>query len=687
MKHILIVDDKEENVYYLRSLLTGHGFTVDSARHGAEALVLARRSLPDAIISDLLMPVMDGYTLLRHWKADNRLRKIPFVVYTATYTEHEDEQLALDLGADAFILKPAEPEDFLQRLREIQAKAAAKAPLLPSAPVGDDRALLEVYNKTLIRKLEEKTLQQEETNQILRQDIVKRQQVEEQLRWRTALFEALMDSSIDGILVVDSEGKVLLQNQRTHELWKIPEHLTLNMNDPEHLRFASSQAKNPGQFTEEVAYLHSHPDEIGHDEIELIDGTIMDRSSWPIRDKAGAYYGRIWYFRDITERRNLETQFRQAQKMEAIGQLAGGVAHDFNNILAVILMQAGLMTLESDISDQVRTFASEIEKAAQRAANLTRQLLLFSRQQAMQPVDFDLRDAVTNMARMLQRILGEDIRLQFKLAPVPLAIHADAGMIDQILLNLTVNARDAMPTGGELVIETSVAEFDEVSAEHTFQGRSGSFACMSVTDTGCGIPPENLSRIFEPFFTTKDVGKGTGIGLATVFGIVQQHQGWVNVYSELGQGTTLRVYLPRLDTPVDGIPHPAPVAIRGGSETILLLEDDFAVRASITDTLVSLGYRVLEAGTGAEALEVWDKYRAHIDLLLTDLVLPGGMTGGELAAQLLAQDPQLRVIYSSGYSSEIVNKHVPLEEGVNFLSKPFETRKLAQTVRNRLDRS
>jgi signal transduction histidine kinase/FixJ family two-component response regulator len=686
MTRILIVDDKEENLYYLRSLLTGHGFTVDSARHGAEALVIARQAPPDAIISDLLMPVMDGYTLLRHWKADNRLRKIPFAVYTATYTEREDEQLALDLGADAFILKPAEPEDFLLRLREIQAKAAAKSPLLPSTPVGDDRALLEVYNKTLIRKLEEKTLQQEETNQILRQDIAKRQQVEEQLRWRTALFEALMDSSIDGILVVDSHGKILLQNQRINELLKIPRHLALDMKDAEQLQFATNQAKNPEEFAEGIAYLEAHPDEIGHDEVELIDGIILDRSSWPIRDKTGAFYGRIWYFRDITERRNLETQFRQAQKMEAIGQLAGGVAHDFNNILAVILMQAGLMTLELDITDQVRTFASEIEKAAQRAGNLTRQLLLFSRQQAMQSNDFDLRDAVTNMSRMLQRILGEDIRLQFKLAPVPLAIHADAGMIDQILLNLTVNARDAMPAGGELIIETAAVEFDEVTAEQAFQGRAGSFACMSVTDTGCGIPPENLSRIFEPFFTTKDVGKGTGIGLATVFGIVQQHQGWINVYSEVGRGTTLRVYLPRLSTPVEGMPvQTQPLALRGGTETILLLEDDFAVRASMTDTLSSLGYRVLEAGTGAEALEVWEKYRDQIDLLLTDLVLPGGMTGGELAGKLIAQVPQLRVIYSSGYSSEIVNKHVRLEEGVNFLSKPFETRKLAQTVRNRLD--
>jgi signal transduction histidine kinase/DNA-binding response OmpR family regulator len=686
MKNVLIVDDKEDNLYYLHVLLTGHGFEVTSARHGAEALVKARKTPPDIVISDLLMPVMDGYTLLRHWKADARLKKVPFIVYTATYTEAEDERLALDLGADAFILKPAEPEDFMVRLREVQAKAANTVFSMPKEPKGDEKELMEVYNKALIRKLEEKTLQQAETNEALLQDITERKRAEEELRWRTTLFEALMESSVDGILVVDSQGKKILQNQRINELWKIPQDIAENMNDAGQLEFATSRVKNPKQFAEKVAHLNSHPDEVGRDEIEVVDGTLLERTSWPIRDKAEKYYGRIWYFRDITERRNLEMQVRQAQKMEAIGQLAGGVAHDFNNILAVILMQAGLMTVEKDISPKLLAFASEIENAAQRAGNLTRQLLLFSRQQAMQPSDLDLQDSVTHMTKMLQRILGEDIRIQFKLSPVPLVVHADPGMIDQILLNLTVNARDAMPNGGELIIETSAVEFDEVTAAQTPQGRPGSFACLSVTDTGCGIPSDILPRIFEPFFTTKEVGKGTGIGLATIFGIVQQHQGWINVYSEVNQGTTFRVYLPRL-MGLSGEKNvlPSLASVRGGSETILLVEDDPSVRSSLKNALSSLGYRVLEASDGAEALELWKQHSAEIDLLLTDLVLPGGMTGRELSERLLLDDPGLKVIYSSGYSAEIVSKHIPLEEGVNFLAKPYEARKLAQTIRNRLD--
>ena len=813
MSHVLIVDDKEENLYYLSALLTGHGYGVTSARHGAEALVKARQAPPDIVISDLLMPVMDGYTLLRHWKADAQLKKVPFIVYTATYTEEEDEKLAHSLGADAFILKPAEPEDFLARLREVQVSVAMAVPTLPKEPLGDEKDLLEVYNKTLIRKLEEKTLQLEETNQALLQDIAKRKLAEEQLRaneerlneaqhlaqmgswiwtpdgtliwsetmyqlfgmsrdttpiserflaavhpddrqrirddflewiasdrtsmemeyrlltadsglrrilgighvernaegrairatgtcqdvtvrrqaeeearWRTALFEALMVSSIDGILVVDSQGKIILQNQRVNELWKVPRHLATNMSEAEQLQLTASRTKNPQHFANEVAYLNSHPDVVGHDEVELIDGTLLDRTSWPIRDQAGVYYGRIWYFRDITERRKLETQFRQAQKMEAIGQLAGGVAHDFNNILAVILMQASLMTVEDGISDRLRTVAGEIEKAAQRAANLTRQLLLFSRQQTMQPHDLDLNDIVTNITKMLQRILGENIPMQFKLSPVPLVIYADAGMMDQILLNLTVNARDAMPAGGELIIETSAVEFDETTAAQASQGRLGSFACVSVTDTGCGIPPEILTRIFEPFFTTKDVGKGTGIGLATVFGITQQHQGWINVYSEVGKGTTFRVYLPRQTGRSNGPGiRPTPASVRGGNETILLLEDDSSVRSALQNALSSLGYRVLEASNGSEALEVWGQHRHEINLLLTDLVIPGGMTGRELAEKLLEQEPGLKIIYSSGYSAEIASKQIVLEEGVNFLAKPFETSNLARTVRNRLD--
>jgi PAS domain S-box-containing protein len=390
---------------------------------------------------------------------------------------------------------------------------------------------------------------------------------------------------------------------------------------------------------------------------------------------------------DITEWKRLEEQLRQAQKMEAIGQLASGVAHDFNNILAVIQLQAGLLKAEQNLSLQQLDFAGEIEQAAQRAANLTRQLLLFSRKQALQLRDLDLNEVVTSITKMLQRILGEDAQMQFKFSPQPLLVHADAGMMDQVLMNLTVNARDAMPKGGRLIIETSAVEFDEVTAAQTSQARPGSFACVSVSDNGCGIPPEILPRIFEPFFTTKEPGKGTGLGLATVFGIVQQHQGWINVYSEAGQGTTFRIYLSRLTKASDKKANWSSLAsIRSGNETILLVEDDSSLRASIRIALSRLGYRVLEASNGVAALEVWKQHRDEIRLLLTDLVMPGGMTGKELADQLLQSDSKLKVVYVSGYSAEIASKDFLLEEGVNFLAKPFAAHQLAQTIRNCLDK-
>jgi signal transduction histidine kinase/DNA-binding NarL/FixJ family response regulator len=681
MNHILVVDDHEENVYYLRALLAGHGFLVESARHGAEALIKARQNPPDLIISDLLMPVMDGYTLLRHWKADARLRRAPFIVYTATYTDPADERLAFSLGADAFILKPMEPEDFLARVREVQAAAAP-----PKMPSGDEKVLLEDYSHALIRKLEEKSLQLEEANRALRQDIEARKRVEEELRWKTTLLEAQMDSTLDGILVVDEQGKKVLQNQKMGELWNIPPEIAADQDDARQFQLAARRTKNPGEFINRVTALLAHPEEVNRGEIELLDGTILDRYSSPVRDKEGKYYGRIWTFRDITEHRKLETQYRQAQKMEAIGQLAGGVAHDFNNILAVILLQTSLLKSEDTTPQQRLEIVREIETAGQHAVNLTRQLLLFSRKQVPQMRDLDLNNVVTNLAKILQRFVGEDVRMQFQCAPQLLWIHADAGMLEQILMNLAVNARDAMPEGGRLVIEASAVEFDEVTAVRTPPARPGAFACLRVSDTGCGIEPENLPRIFEPFFTTKDVGKGTGLGLATVFGIVQQHQGWIKVDSQPGQGTTFRIYLPRLvQNQIPKAAANAPGAMPGGRETLLLVEDNATVRASLRITLSRMGYRILEAPNGVVALEIWKQYRPEIRLLLTDLVMPEGINGKALGEQMVREEPALKVVYLSGYSAEIIGGEEFFQEGVNFLTKPFEPLKLAQVVRDQLD--
>ncbi len=513
-----------------------------------------------------------------------------------------------------------------------------------------------------------------------------RRTAEDGLRWKTAFLEAQVDSSLDGIGVVDNEGKKLLQNQRMNELWKIPPEIVEQEDDAVQVQFIANQTKNPQQFAARIAHLNSHCDEINRDVVELIDGTVLDQSSSPVRDKYGKYYGRIWVFRDITEQRKLEQQFRQSQKMEAIGQLAGGVAHDFNNLLSVILGYGSLLLVADELSSESKDSAQQIISAAERAATLTRQLLAFSRRQVMQLRQLDLNVVVTNLTKMLQRIVGEDVRLQLNLHPNPLLTRADAGMLDQVLLNLVVNARDAMPGGGRLYIETSERSFTEEQAAALPESSPGRHVCLRVTDTGSGIAPELLSQIFDPFFTTKGPSKGTGLGLATVFGIVKQHGGSLSVESEVGRGTTFQIYLPTTEatgeSSVEVIPKAKP---RGGTETILLVEDDYAVRMLTCAVLERVGYRVLKASHGVAALKIAEQHQDAIHLLFTDIVMPEDMSGLELAARLQARMPALRVIFTSGYSADIAGRELTLQLGQNFIQKPASPQELLETVRRCLD--
>ncbi len=513
-------------------------------------------------------------------------------------------------------------------------------------------------------------------------DITKRKQIEAELRWRTAFFEAQLESSVDGILVVDEKNRKIVQNQRMIDLWKIPPEFAAEEDDTRQVRFCTQRTQNPEQFLAKIEHLYAHPREVCEDEIELDDGTVLSRYTAGVWDSEGQYYGRIWAFRDITERQQLEGRLRQAQKMEAIGQLAGGVAHDFNNLLTAIVGHLGLIRIHENLDPDVAESLEAISGAASRAANLTSQLLTFSRRQVLSVVDLDLNTVVTQLTKMLRRVLGEHIAMHVDYAADQLMFRGDAGMIDQVLLNLAVNARDAMPDSGTLRISTSSVQRADA------HGNEATFVHLTVGDTGTGISPDVLPHIFEPFYTTKEVGKGTGLGLATVFGIIEQHEGTIEVESQEGRGTEFHVYFPQI-TPTESAAEEAaalPVAA-GQGETILLVEDEPAVREVGVRTLRRFGYRVLTATNGPEALAVWSDHRLEIDLLLTDMIMPGGLSGRQLARQLITEKTDLRVVYTSGYSADIADKDHLMRDGINYLAKPYEVSRLCQIVRAALDRS
>lgn len=384
---------------------------------------------------------------------------------------------------------------------------------------------------------------------------------------------------------------------------------------------------------------------------------------------------------DVTERLNLEAQLRQAQKMESVGQLAGGIAHDFNNLLTVINGHTSLVMAGEKLSPQAAESIKEISEAGKRADALTRQLMTFSRKQELVLQAVDLNGIVKNIIKMLQRILGEDVALQVDFAPDLPPIKADLGMIEQVLLNLAVNSRDAMPRGGQLRLATACVTIDAAGARQNPESAPGQFVRLDFSDAGCGIAPENLGRIFEPFFTTKELERGTGLGLATVYGIVKQHHGWVEVTSRVGKGTDFRIFFPASAGLIGALPTtPGEAKVMGGTETILVVEDEVPLLKLMHHILESYGYKVLDSSNGKAALEIWERRKTKIDLLLTDLILPDGMAGTELASILKAAKPALKVLYTSGYNTERLAKEFPPGEQVNFVQKPFHARKLAEMV-------
>ncbi|NLI16590.1 MAG: response regulator [candidate division Zixibacteria bacterium] len=529
--------------------------------------------------------------------------------------------------------------------------------------------------------LEEKV---RERTKELRDEISDRIKAEEELAQSLSLLTATLESTADGILVVNNEGKIINLNQKFIDMWSIPPEIIQSKDNQKAIDFVLGQLKYPELFLKKVQESYAHLDIESEDTLELIDGKIFERYSQPYK-LGGKSVGRVWSFRDITEKHRLEDSLRQSQKMEAIGRLAGGVAHDFNNVLTVIMGYGDFLASKIPRDDPMFKDLEEIKKAAERASSLTHQLLAFSRKQIMSPKVLDLNKVVGNMEKMLKRLIGEDIDMVFIPKENLYRIWADQGQIEQVIMNIVVNARDAMPDGGKITIETANVELDEAYAHAHGNVRRGPHVVLSISDTGIGMDENTKSRIFEPFFTTKEVGKGTGLGLATVYGIVKQTGGDIYVYSEPGKGTTFKIYLPQINQEQENRAGAENTnESLDGDETILLVEDEKSLRDLAFAILVRRGYTVLEAGNGEEATAISRNYNGTIHLMLTDVIMPL-MNGRELADKLRQERPDMHVLFMSGYTDEAIIRHGVLDSMDAFIQKPFTPVRLAKTVREILD--
>ncbi|EQB63218.1 MAG: PAS sensor protein [candidate division Zixibacteria bacterium RBG-1] len=522
-------------------------------------------------------------------------------------------------------------------------------------------------------------------------NITERKKAEEGLRSTLSLLTATLESTADGILVVDQEGKIVSFNRKFVEMWRIPNSVVASKDDNQALEYVLDQLQDPQGFLKKVRELYAHPEAESYDILEFKDDRVFERYSQPQRI-AGRSVGRVWSFRDITESKLAEEALRQSkeqllqsQKMEAIGRLAGGVAHDFNNLLTVIMGRCQLLLRKFGAEETLNRDINLILSTSERAALLTKQLLAFSRKQLLQPRVLDLNEVVSDMDKMLRRMIGEDIELVTVLAKNLGKVKADPGQVSQVILNLVVNARDAMPSGGKLTIETANVEIYQKN-QHLHSGReAGSYVTLIVNDIGSGIEPETLPQIFEPFFTTKEKGQGTGLGLATVYGIVKQSGGHISVSSLPKQGSTFKVYLPKVEETVEPKARTSEkVKQKGALETILLVEDESDVRELIGDLLRENGFTVLEAGHSGEALEICQKFEKPIQLLLTDVVMPQ-MSGPELAKLLSQMRPEMKVLFMSGYTDTAVVNQGWLAPGTAFLQKPFTQEILVNKIREVLD--
>jgi PAS domain S-box-containing protein len=644
---ILVVDDEENDRKLLEVLLQAEGFSIQTAASGVEALAMIAQAPPDLILLDVMMPEMDGYQVAETITGDRALVPIPIIMVTVL-DDRDAMMHALAAGAEDVLIKPVNRAELAVRVRN----------LLRLKAYGDH---LGRYSESLEREVDARAAALIASEQ---------------------RYRALFENAHDAIALLTPDGVVREMNQRWADIVGVPREQLSGR----HVRdFAApgDESKNSRSYQHMVA-----SDDVLSSALKIAtaDGSnLLMEFSHSTFEVAGETLV-LAIGRDVTEKRQLEDQLRQAQKLEVIGQLAGGVAHDFNNILTAILGFCELLLMDLGPEHPGCTDVLEIKTAGERAAGLTRQLLAFSRKQILQADVLDINGVVKGMEAMLRRLIAANIDLVVSLQGDLGSIKVDPTQLEQIVINLVVNASDAMPRGGKLTIETSNVRLDEHYRGHHLPVVPGDYVMLAVSDTGVGMDEATSQRVFEPFFTTKELGKGTGLGLATVYGIVKQSGGDIWIYSELGHGSAFKIYLPAVTGVVSAAVKAAPIpeTVRTGAESILLVEDDETVRRLARLILERAGYLIIEAGNPKEALEAAALFGGRIDLLVSDLIMPES-DGLPLFDRLSQVRPGLRVLYISGYADEAVVRHGVIVAGTPFLQKPFTPFTLNAKVREVLD--
>ena len=663
MKKVLIVDDVAENRYILEKVLGGHQMEVMSAQNGQAALDKAYANPPDLIISDILMPVMDGYTLCKIWKSDDHLKNIPFIFYTATYTDPKDETFAKNLGADLFIIKPQEPNVIIETIKEI----IEKDHVVQSAqyqPLGSEMEFFRQYNEILFRKLEKKVLDLELLNRRLNQEIEKHKQTEEKL---FKLSQSIEESPVAFVLM-DVNGNLEYVNPQFFRISGYAPRNMIGLN-VKSLQPTGSQTDDFQEAWESVG-----ADNIwrGEMQIKKQDGECF----WayltllPLKNPEGRVNSMMMIMEDTSEKRQLEAQLIQSQKLEGIGQLAGGVAHDFNNILTAIIGYAQLVYLNMQNDDTNRGHIKHILDYSEKAATITKSLLAFSRKQTTNLSCFNVNDLISDFQKLLLRLMPENIEIQTQFTSQKLSVLVDQVQLEQVIMNLATNARDAMPDGGLIIIATNMTEIDQEFIKSNGYGRTGSYAQITMADMGRGMNRQTLDKIFEPFFTTKEPGKGTGLGMTIVYNIVSRHNGFITVESEPGKGTRVRILLPIVEAAEDVNGSKTEEYIeQGGARTILVAEDDSGIRDLITTILTERGYEVIGAADGVEAVKQFSENREKVSLVMLDGIMPK-KNGREAYLEIRAMKPDVKVIFMSGYLENMLDFDHLMEREIHFLQKP-----------------